>query len=74
MESSVPAGTVLKGINFMKNAQDPIALEDGEYPAWLWSVLDKKDGAKDGEDAGEGDLFCESCLFVRCSVRCSGLL
>src|SRR6202000_2030635 len=37
--SSAPAGTVLKGLNFMKNKQDPIALEDEEYPAWLWGVL-----------------------------------
>ncbi|EME88014.1 uncharacterized protein MYCFIDRAFT_125120 [Pseudocercospora fijiensis CIRAD86] len=59
--SSVPAGTVLKGLNFMKNKQDPIALEDDEYPAWLWTALEKKADATGsvGEDA-EGDLFSKS--------------
>ena len=40
--SSVAAGTVLKGLNYFKNKQDPVALEDHEYPAWLWHVLDEK--------------------------------
>ncbi|WPG97990.1 Hypothetical protein R9X50_00077300 [Acrodontium crateriforme] len=57
--SSVPAGTVLKGLNFLKNKTDPVALEDAEYPAWLWKVLEKKeDSAK--KDAVEGDLFAKS--------------
>lgn len=59
--SSVLAGTVLKGLNFMKNKQDPIALEDREYPEWLWRVLDK--GQSAGGEAmadGEGDLFGKS--------------
>ncbi|CAO3649149.1 unnamed protein product [Cunninghamella echinulata] len=34
--SSVAAGTPLKGINFLKEGKDPIALEDHEYPMWLW--------------------------------------
>lgn len=56
--SSVPAGTVLKGLNFMKNRQDPVALEDGEYPDWLWEVLrGQQEGAGAGAE-GEGDLFC----------------
>ena len=58
--SSCPAGTVLKGLNFMKNKQDPVALEDHEYPDWLWSVLEPKAGdAASGQGKGdEGDLFC----------------
>jgi len=58
--SSTPAGTPLKGLNFLKSRSDPIALEDSEYPSWLWDIL-KKDGKK-GEDGKEGDLFCR--LFV----------
>ena len=55
--SSVPAGTVLKGLNFMKNRQDPVAMEDKEYPDWLWGVL--KSGKEEGDAGeGEGDLFC----------------
>ena len=40
--SSVPQGTVLKGINYMKEGKDPIALDDSEYPEWLWDLLDEK--------------------------------
>ncbi|OCK97139.1 mitochondrial 54S ribosomal protein mL54 [Cenococcum geophilum 1.58] len=56
--SSTPAGTPLKGLNFLKSRSDPIALEDSEYPSWLWDIL-KKDGKK-GEDGKEGDLFSKS--------------
>lgn len=52
---------MLKGLNFMKNKQDPIAGEDAEYPDWLWSVLDKKGGdgtgVEDGDGIGGGDLY-----------------
>jgi large subunit ribosomal protein L54 len=51
----------LKGLNFKKNAQDPLALEDEAYPAWLWRVLDKKAGADDVV-GGEGDMFCKSLV------------
>ena len=59
VQSSIPAGTVLKGLNFMKNKQDPVALEDEEYPGWLWGVLeDVKSNKGRGKDEGdEGDLF-----------------
>ncbi|KAI9838622.1 MAG: hypothetical protein M1819_004936 [Sarea resinae] len=57
--SSVPAGAVLRGLNYLKNKTDPIALEDSEYPSWLWSVLAEKKGAQDG-DADAGDLFSKS--------------
>lgn len=40
-QSSCKAGTVLN-LNIKKTGKDPVALEDGEYPEWLWSVLDKK--------------------------------
>lgn len=56
--SSVPAGTVLRGLNFLKNKQDPIAMEDHEYPAWLWTVLADKSDADGNEASAEGDLFC----------------
>ncbi|OCL02350.1 hypothetical protein AOQ84DRAFT_327569 [Glonium stellatum] len=56
--SSTPAGTPLKGLNFLKNRSDPIALEDSEYPSWLWDILKK--GRKKGEEGKEGDLFSKS--------------
>jgi len=60
--SSVPAGTKLNGINYFKNKSDPIALEDHEYPSWLWRVLDS--GKKAAGDAAEdlGDLYCTALL------------
>jgi hypothetical protein len=47
-------------LNFVKGKNDPVALEDGEYPAWLWGILKKGKGAEGNADAGsvEGDLFC----------------
>ncbi|PIB00627.1 hypothetical protein CB0940_01741 [Cercospora beticola] len=59
--SSVPAGTVLKGLNFMKNKQDPVALEDHEYPSWLWTALHDKGDTPGGQPKdAEGDLFSKS--------------
>lgn len=59
VQSSVPAGTVLKGLNFFKNKQDPVALEDHEYPPWLWTVLNQRgDATLSSAGDAEGDLFC----------------
>ena len=55
----MPAGTVLKGLSFMKNKPDVVAMEDGEYPNWLWGILEEVDGTGgQGKEGGEGDLFC----------------
>lgn len=66
VKSSCPAGTVLKGLNFTKGKQDPVALEDSEYPAWLWSVLGEAEakGAA-GSAVEEGDLFCMSIFRLQ---------
>lgn len=40
--SAAPKGTVLKGLQFLKDKQDPVALDDSEYPDWLWDLLDEK--------------------------------
>lgn len=57
IKSSVPVGTPLKGLNFLKDKSDPVAMADEEYPAWLWTILEKKE--KKG-DSDAGDLFCTS--------------
>jgi large subunit ribosomal protein L54 len=55
----VPKGTILKGLNYIKGRDDPVALGEEEYPDWLWHVLDvKKD--TEGSAAEEGDEFCMS--------------
>ncbi|KAL1302494.1 hypothetical protein AAFC00_002884 [Neodothiora populina] len=61
VKSSVVAGTILKGLNFTKGKQDPVALEDSEYPSWLWGILNEGE-AKSGLAAtvDEGDLFSKS--------------
>ncbi|KAB8237076.1 hypothetical protein ETB97_006606 [Aspergillus alliaceus] len=48
--SSCPAGTKLNGLNYFKNKPDVVALEDSEYPEWLWSLLDdaKKQSKSEG--------------------------
>ncbi|KAI9676551.1 MAG: hypothetical protein M1817_000710 [Caeruleum heppii] len=63
--SSVPAGTVLRGLGYMKNKTDPVAMEESEYPGWLWGCLDAGPGKKGGSGDGkggeeEGDLFSKS--------------
>ncbi|KAJ2714460.1 hypothetical protein H4R19_001715 [Coemansia spiralis] len=47
--SSAVHGTVLKGLNIYKDGQDPVALKDDEYPAWLWTLLDKTPADKVAE-------------------------
>jgi large subunit ribosomal protein L54 len=42
----------------MKGKTDPVAMEDHEYPDWLWDVLKPK--KKEGEDAVDADLYSKS--------------
>lgn len=69
--SSVPAGTVLKGLNFLKDKSDPVAMADEEYPAWLWKVLEGKgaDAAGGVAAVDEGDLFCKFSWAIICSLN-----
>ncbi|EER28717.1 hypothetical protein D8B26_001008 [Coccidioides posadasii str. Silveira] len=48
--STVPAGTRLAGLNYFKNKPEVLAMDDSEYPDWLWKLLDdpKAKSAKDG--------------------------
>lgn len=61
--SSVPAGTPLKGLGYLKGKDPPLAKEDHEYPQWLWGLLDegKKSRKKDGGDE-QGDSYCKPDL------------
>ncbi|KAF2750628.1 hypothetical protein M011DRAFT_436948 [Sporormia fimetaria CBS 119925] len=60
VKSSVPAGTPLKGLNLVKGKPDPVAMEDSEYPAWLWTLLERQEGKKADGAEGAGDLFSKS--------------
>jgi large subunit ribosomal protein L54 len=57
-ESICPAGTPLKGLNYFKGRDDPVALAEEEYPEWLWHCLDKKKEVDGEGDKGAGDEFC----------------
>ena len=55
--SAAQAGSVLKGINYIKGRDDPVAKAEEEYPEWLWKCLEtEKKGGEEG--AIEGDEFC----------------
>jgi large subunit ribosomal protein L54 len=41
-KSSIPKGTILKGLNVYQGKSDPIAMDDSEYPSWLWTILEKE--------------------------------
>lgn len=41
VKSSCKAGTVLN-LKVRKSGDEPVALEDHEYPEWLWDCLDKE--------------------------------
>ncbi|GAA5848901.1 hypothetical protein JCM9279_004660 [Rhodotorula babjevae] len=47
--SSCPPGTVLKGLNYLKDGQDPVALDDSEYPAWVFALPGSKAAASKGD-------------------------
>jgi large subunit ribosomal protein L54 len=57
--SIAPAGTKLNGLNYFKNKPDVFALEDSEYPDWLWGLLE--DGKKAKK---EGGVDPSSTFFV----------
>jgi large subunit ribosomal protein L54 len=50
--SSCEPGAKLIGLNYFKNKPDLIAMEDEEYPEWLWTLLDSsnKEVKKGGVD------------------------
>ncbi|KAH8922519.1 hypothetical protein BT69DRAFT_1263369 [Atractiella rhizophila] len=47
--SSAPGGTVLSNLAIHKGESDPVALDDSEYPEWLWSLLDAKPSKQEKE-------------------------
>lgn len=57
--SAAPAGTILKGLNYLKGRDDPTALAEEEYPEWLWKCLEVDKKGKAGDEL-EGDEFCMS--------------
>merc|ERR1711977_214824 len=63
-----PFSTPLKGLNYLKGRDDPVALAEEEYPEWLWTCLDKKE--VEGEDGGAaGDEFSKSAKLRRKAAK-----
>ena len=46
IRSLIPEGAPLRGLNFLKNQGDPVAMADDCYPDWLWACLDAEAGTK----------------------------
>ncbi|EFP92880.1 uncharacterized protein PGTG_18798 [Puccinia graminis f. sp. tritici CRL 75-36-700-3] len=42
--STIPAGSPIKGLAYIKGESDPIAKADDEYPSWLWTLLEPNMG------------------------------
>lgn len=60
--SSCVAGTPLTGLNYIKGKPDIVALEDHEYPDWLWTLLD--DSTKKSSDTGGVDVACRFSIVL----------
>ena len=66
INSSVKAGTALKGLAWLKGKDAPVAKPDEEYPDWLWTLLDsQKETSKKNAGASEGDQYGESLMGLR---------
>ena len=47
--SSIPGGKELRGLGYTKSKPKVLAMEDDEYPAWLWTLLDDTRPGATGE-------------------------
>ena len=77
-KSTVPAGTSLKGLGWLKGREAPVARPDAEYPAWLWTLVDDArgggGGASDENAAGSGlSEFGEWRPRAKLAEICSGV-
>ena len=53
-KSCCPEGTVLTGLNWLKDQPPVIAKADEVYPEWLWTILKPKPIPNDGP-GGKGE-------------------
>ncbi|KAK5091851.1 hypothetical protein LTR70_001162 [Exophiala xenobiotica] len=53
LTSSVPGGTPLNALSYVKQPSKPLlALEDSEYPSWLWNLTVDPNAPKSNMDGG----------------------
>jgi len=55
LRGSIEGGAELRNINYIKGSPPVLAMEDDEYPEWLWTLLTPKASAIEGQLA-KGDL------------------
>ncbi|CAF9927997.1 MAG: hypothetical protein ALECFALPRED_003924 [Alectoria fallacina] len=71
--SSVPAGTPLRGLGYIKGQEGPVARKDSEYPDWLWGLLGPKPGDIT-EEGMSGDAFAKSKKQRRLAAKAARAL
>jgi large subunit ribosomal protein L54 len=59
----------LKGLGYFKGKDPPMAMEDNEYPDWLWGLLDSVKKASKGGEEIAGDAFGTYMNDVQRSTR-----
>lgn len=42
----------MKGLGYLKNRSQVMAMEDDEYPDWLWTLLEEKDAGSNVDEYG----------------------
>lgn len=67
--STAPVGTRLSGLSYVKNKRDPVAMDDSEYPDWLWGLLDSKSAGKVDGGGDTSGVYNVQFSFERTSVR-----
>lgn len=56
---SIPGGTPLQGLGYLKAKPTIVAKEDDEYPDWLWRILIPESGAKPTGGKSAADIAGE---------------
>lgn len=62
-------GTPMKGLGYVKGQENLLAGEDGEYPDWLWGLLDEDEKGKNSKTGGAGDEFAKSKKQRRIALK-----
>lgn len=60
---SIPGGTPLHGLGYLKAKPTVLAKEDDEYPDWLWTLLAPESGAKSKDGMSAADVAGKLPIF-----------
>lgn len=61
LAGSIPGGTPLQGLGYLKAKPTILAKEDDEYPDWLWTLLIPEGGPKSKDGMSAADVAGKSC-------------